>query len=125
MRARSQVEEEIARKKKEQKEEHLRQLAQLAREERGGIKTVPATGKQLFMISNMTWPPYKSSVRVCVCCACVRVCVCVSVCVCACVRACVCVCVCTCVGMCVGFVACVCVYTQLHTQAVYICYMHV
>lgn len=79
MRARSQVEEEIARKKKEQKEEHLRQLAQLAREERGGIKTVPATGKQLFMISNMTWPPYKSSVRVCMC---VRTCVCMHACMC-------------------------------------------
>lgn len=50
MRARSQVEEEIARKKKEQKEEHLRQLAQLAREERGGIKTVPATGELLFNV---------------------------------------------------------------------------
>lgn len=46
VRARSQVEEEIARKKKEQKEEHLRQLAQLAREERGGIKTVPMSGTQ-------------------------------------------------------------------------------
>ena len=49
MRARSQVEEEIARKKKEQKEEHLRQLAQLAREERGGIKTVPMSGEQMVM----------------------------------------------------------------------------
>jgi len=49
VRARSQVEEEIARKKKEQKEEHLRQLAQLAREERGGIKTVPMSGEQMVM----------------------------------------------------------------------------
>ena len=40
---RAQLEKNLARKKKEQKEEHLKMLAQKAREERAGIK--PVAGK--------------------------------------------------------------------------------
>nr|NVI70228.1 Bx42 [Cucujiformia] len=38
---RAQLEKKLAQKEKEQKEEHLRQLAQRARDERAGIKTLP------------------------------------------------------------------------------------
>nr|MBE5724481.1 Bx42 [Cucujiformia] len=38
---RAQLEKKLAQKEKEQKEEHLRQLAQKARDERAGIRTVP------------------------------------------------------------------------------------
>lgn len=41
---RAQLEKKLAQKEKEKKEEHLRQLAQKAREERAGIRTiVPGT----------------------------------------------------------------------------------
>jgi SNW domain-containing protein 1 len=44
---RAQLEKKRAQKDKEKKEEHLRQLAQKAREERAGIKTQAAAGKHL------------------------------------------------------------------------------
>jgi SNW domain-containing protein 1 len=42
---RAQLEKKLAQKEKEKKEEHLRQLAQKAREERAGIRTQAAAGK--------------------------------------------------------------------------------
>lgn len=45
---RAQLEKKLAQKEKEQKEEHLRQLAQKARDERAGIRTVPAESKFPF-----------------------------------------------------------------------------
>lgn len=46
MEMRAQLEKKLAQKEKEKKEEHLRQLAQKAREERAGIRTTATTGKQ-------------------------------------------------------------------------------
>lgn len=47
---RAQLEKKLAQKEKEKKEDHLRQLAQKAREERAGLKSATALGsyKQLF-----------------------------------------------------------------------------
>lgn len=45
---RAQLEKKLAQKEKEKKEEHLRQLAQKAREERAGIRTAPAAGNFLL-----------------------------------------------------------------------------
>lgn len=42
---RAQLEKKLAQKEKEKKEDHLRQLAQKAREERAGIKSAAALGK--------------------------------------------------------------------------------
>lgn len=42
---RAQLEKKLAQKEKEKKEEHLRQLAQKAREERAGIRTQVAAGR--------------------------------------------------------------------------------
>lgn len=42
---RAQLEKKLAQKEKEKKEEHLRALAQKAREERAGIRTTNAVGK--------------------------------------------------------------------------------
>jgi SNW domain-containing protein 1 len=44
---RAQLEKKLAQKEKEKKEEHLRQLAQKAREERAGIRIQAAAGKHL------------------------------------------------------------------------------
>lgn len=41
---RAQLEKKLAQKEKEKKEDHLRQLAQKAREERAGLKTATALG---------------------------------------------------------------------------------
>lgn len=43
---RAQLEKKLAQKEKEKKEEHLRLLAQKAREERAGIRTAAAVGEQ-------------------------------------------------------------------------------
>lgn len=42
---RAQLEKKLAQKEKEKKEDHLRQLAQKAREERAGIRSAAAVGK--------------------------------------------------------------------------------
>lgn len=41
---RAQLEKKLAQKEKEKKEDHLRQLAQKAREERAGLKSAAALG---------------------------------------------------------------------------------
>lgn len=46
---RAQLEKKLAQKEKEKKEEHLRQLAQKAREERAGIRTIANHGKYLIV----------------------------------------------------------------------------
>jgi len=44
----------LAQKEKEKKEEHLRQLAQKAREERAGIRTQAAVGESIsFLLSKI------------------------------------------------------------------------
>ena len=51
---RAQLEKKLAQKEKEKKEEHLRQLAQKAREERAGIRTLANHGKNfnwLFLVN--------------------------------------------------------------------------
>jgi SNW domain-containing protein 1 len=45
---RAQLEKKLAQKEKEKKEEHLRQLAQKAREERAGIRAAPSAGIKFF-----------------------------------------------------------------------------
>lgn len=47
---RAQLEKKLAQKEKEKKEENLRQLAQKAREERAGIRTQAALGKDIIII---------------------------------------------------------------------------
>lgn len=42
---RAQLEKKLAQKEKEKKEDHLRQLAQKARDERAGIKTAAVLGR--------------------------------------------------------------------------------
>lgn len=49
---RAQLEKKLAQKEKEKKEEHLRQLAQKAREERAGIRTAGAAGWFFIQISD-------------------------------------------------------------------------
>lgn len=47
---RAQLEKKLAQKEKEKKEEHLRQLAQKAREERAGIRTLANHGMGINFI---------------------------------------------------------------------------
>lgn len=52
---RAQLEKKLAQKEKEKKEEHLRALAQKAREERAGIRTSNAVGMYQIIYLTFTY----------------------------------------------------------------------